>query len=98
MLWRRTPTQLGVNNSNAVQIGGLANNVKFFGSNTAETASSAVLDGGWNSDHTYTVRSVQPWLMYGASSNDGFAGVFAFTANLGGGWQIATHRTILLGY
>ncbi|MCL2002006.1 hypothetical protein FWG76_01205 [Candidatus Saccharibacteria bacterium] len=75
----------------------LANNTKFFGSNTAETISVFNAPGGsWNRDNAFIYSS--PWITQGGTAtNSASAGIFAFNGWTGG-VQDSSHRTILLGY
>ena len=82
-------------------MGGLANNPKFFGTATSETASIADWRGSWNGDQAITpaLPSSMSWFRRGNQSIDmATAGVFAHNTQSGIDASNLSHRTILLGY
>jgi hypothetical protein len=89
-----------VNNVNAIWMGGLANNSRFFGSGTTEARSAATNAAGWNGDWSTSVSSAMPWFMRGErgeiSSGAGAFALWSYPGDIGG--AIVTHRTILSGY
>ena len=89
-----------MNNINAIVDGILANDVRFFGSNTAEIVSLAnITNGGWNGDYAYSVRQANPWAAMGGVANlSSRVGIFAFSYDSGATFERDGHRTILLGY
>ncbi|MCL2002342.1 DUF2974 domain-containing protein [Candidatus Saccharibacteria bacterium] len=92
-----------MSNTFAIRDGRLANNPRFFGSNTAEIIAYRGTNnlGSWNNDYTGTVYSARPWFILGGhSANDNYAGMFAFNRDDDGGSNPnnISHRTILLGY
>ncbi len=95
-------TQLGVDNNQIAQRGGLANNSLFFGDNTTETISAPHTFGGWNGDRSYTVTSTEQWAAFSIASNYGEqAGLFSPDSDngaFGTGSSATSHRTILSGY
>jgi len=90
--------QLGVDNQNAIHIGGLAHNPLFFGSASPETISANEGYGSWNGAASIAPHSAQSWIRYGGISNYTASGTFAFHRLTGGANNNNSHRTILLGY
>jgi hypothetical protein len=93
-------SQLGVNASNAIVVGGLAGKSQFFGTSTAETVSGiSIASGSWNGDHAESVDSGGSWAVRGSLSVNGpAAGVFGALRYNGGTHNNGTRRTILSGY
>ncbi|MCL2002124.1 hypothetical protein FWG76_01830 [Candidatus Saccharibacteria bacterium] len=88
-------------NQYAMIQGSLANNPMFFGSATAEIASTLLAGdaSGWNSDSTQTVFPVTVWQIRSGTSVHGVrAGVLATGRYSGEDRNVSGHRTILLGY
>jgi hypothetical protein len=88
-----------VSDVNAINQGGLAGNIRFFGSNTAEITSAASGSGGWNADRAHSVYVTTSWFGFGARSDEGsVAGLFGPGRFNGVASVTQGHRTILSGY
>ena len=91
-----------MNNANAIIQGRLANNIRFFGSATAEIVSTTMggaSNSAWHEDRSYTAFSTSPWYTGGGRpENVQGAGIFGFYGYAGVDVDHVSHRTILLGY
>ncbi|MCL2002143.1 hypothetical protein FWG76_01925 [Candidatus Saccharibacteria bacterium] len=90
-----------MSDNEAIAIGGLAHNSKFFGSNMAEIVSAPFLNSSWNDDWSQSVQASLPiWFFGGESSNGSLSGMFGSSraTNAGSAQNHVSHRTILLGY